>query len=410
MLLQTPALVGCIAFDAFAMAVMIVRPFPGDTAWSKPRRADDDDIARLQDFLQLNSQMSHVGREACLQGIEHVARLNSYHPVRRYLESLQWGGVPRLDTWAYVYLGTEDTEYTRAAGRMWLLSAVARLYEPGCQCDYILILEGDQGDQKSEVFRTLASPEWFSDQPLNLKDDARAVSQHLTGNWIIEIAELQSIKGAALETVKAFITRRIEKYLRRFARTESVEQRQCVFGGTTNEPIYLFDATGNRRSWPLKTAVTHPIDIAALAADRDQLFAETLVRYRDGEAWWPDRETEQRLFKPEQDARYDDDSWAQFIVPFLNDLIEIKRHEQKLWDDCFSNGVPTPTATRPVPRVATGEVYRKALASPAGITSGEPTRESFDRTAQLKVRAILLKAGWQVTGKSNGSWWWEYRK
>ena len=68
-----------------------------------------------------------------------------YHPVRDYLESLVWDGVPRLDTLLIDYLGADDTPYVRAATRKTLTAGVARIYEPGVKFDSILVLNGPQG-------------------------------------------------------------------------------------------------------------------------------------------------------------------------------------------------------------------------------------------------------------------------
>jgi hypothetical protein len=400
-------LIGCVGYDEFALRTMLTAPLPGMTGFTLSRPLTDTDAICLQRFLQRHLGMNRVSQTTCLAGMEAIGRQHSYHPVWDYLESLQWDGTPRLDTWLHVYAGAEGTEYRRHAGRMWLLSGVARIYVPGCQADYMLVLEGDQGELKSSLFRALASDAWFSDQSLNLKHDMRAVSQHLAGKWIIEIAELESLKGATLGLVRSFLTRRTETYLRRFARAESDEPRQCIFGGTTNEPVYLYDETGNRRDWPVKIGT---VDLAKLRADRDQLWAEAVHAFKAGEDWWPDRGLEKRLFREEQDNRFDHDSWSQFIVPHLEALVKAAEYEQANWDRCTELGITPATTDRPVARTTTGDVYRKALASPTALASGEPTRESFDRTAQLKVRAILIKAGWQITRKSHGSWWWEYRQ
>jgi predicted P-loop ATPase len=233
----------------------------------------------------------------------------------------------------------------------------------------------------------------------------RGVSQHLAGKWIIEIGELESFKGATLGIVRSFLTRRYEEYLRRFAHTESVEPRQCIFGGTTNEQVYLHDEAGNRRDWPVKTGV---IDIDALRANRDQLWAEAVVRYRNREPHWPDRALEKQLFKPEQDARFDHDSWTEFVLPYLKELIEVAEAEQKDWDDCKKRGVPPAQSDRPRAETSLGEVYRKTLGDPTHPYHPGLPAVGFDRKAQLKVRAILTRAGWHVTRKSHGSWRWEY--
>jgi predicted P-loop ATPase len=63
-----------------------------------------------------------------------------------------WDGKPRLEKWLIVYLGAKDTPYTRAVGKRRMISLIARLYQPGCKADYVLMLEGPQGKLKLTVF------------------------------------------------------------------------------------------------------------------------------------------------------------------------------------------------------------------------------------------------------------------
>jgi hypothetical protein len=77
--------------------------------------------------------------------IKIIAESHKFHPVRDYLTSLKWNGKPRVDRWLSVYLGVLDTEYARLVGKTWLISAIARILEPGCQVDNVWILEGEQG-------------------------------------------------------------------------------------------------------------------------------------------------------------------------------------------------------------------------------------------------------------------------
>src|ERR1700689_4243401 len=83
-----------------------------------------------------------VSVEGAGQAIQTAARDRPFHPVRTYLHGLHWEGVERVDRWLWAYLGTEDTQYTRAVGSRWLVSAVARVLRPGSKADCCLILEG----------------------------------------------------------------------------------------------------------------------------------------------------------------------------------------------------------------------------------------------------------------------------
>ena len=92
----------------------------------------------------MNPTMGDIGR-----AIQKAAEYSSFHPVRDYLNARTWDGTPRLESWLKIYFGVKDSEYVRAIGPRYLISAVARIFQPGCQADHILVLEGPQGRLKS---------------------------------------------------------------------------------------------------------------------------------------------------------------------------------------------------------------------------------------------------------------------
>lgn len=204
-----------------------------------------------------------------------------YHPVRDYLAERQtaWDGVARIDRWMPQYLGAPDTEFTRAVGAIFLMAAVRRVRQPGCKFDEIVVLEGQQGGEKSSACEALCpDPRWFTDA-LHLSMSTKEIMETVGGKWIIEAPEMASNKDT--EHVKAMLSRKTDKARMAYGKYTTEAGRQFVAFGSTNKERYLFDATGNRRFWPVPAP---RVDLAGLVAIRDQLWAEAAVREAAGES------------------------------------------------------------------------------------------------------------------------------
>ena len=191
-----------------------------------------------------------------------------------------------------------------------MMSAVARVSEPGCKADCALILEGAQGMLKSTALKTLAVP-WFTDELADFGTKDAALQ--LAGIWIVELGELDSISRSEVSRIKAFMSRTTDRYRPPYGRRVIWQPRQCVYAGTVNPGEYLRDETGNRRFWPI---ICTRVDIPGLAAARDQLWAEARVRYQNNEQWWLDAPLEIQA-KAEQEARRVQDPWEAPIAKAL---------------------------------------------------------------------------------------------
>lgn len=317
---EVPALCGLFAFDEMQRAVVLLKPIPrhdGTTAdvGALPRPITDEDVGLIQEFLQ-RCGLPRISRDISFQAVGMVAAERAFHPVRDYLEKINWDKVPRLDTWLNLYLEAEQTKYAAGIGAMFFMSMVARIFRPGCKSDHMLILEGAQGIRKSTACRILGG-EYFSDAlpDVTSKDS----SQHLRGKWLIEVPEMNAMNKAETTALKAYITREKEIYRPPYGRIEVRERRQCVFVGTTNKTNYLRDETGGRRFWPVKVGETRSLDTDGLARDRDQLFAEAVARFKAGAKWWPDGAFELEQIAPQQEARFEADAWQDSISEYLAD-------------------------------------------------------------------------------------------
>lgn len=286
-----------IVYNSFTDEVLMIKCPPWhDASKFMPRRLRDTDAAMYVAHLELLG--IQTSKEVVHDFLQEIAERNVINPPRDFFESMRWDSRPRLDTWLTYYLGAEKQprEYLAIVGSKWLIGAVSRIYEPGKKFDHVLILEGEQGLQKTTAFKVLStfhSEAYFLEfsGDVALKDSL----MQMQGKLIVEMAELASMlkKNSLQEEMKAFITREVDEYRRPYGKSMAKRPRMFVLGATTNNTNmdeYLYDPTGGRRYLPV--GCEH-IDLDALREDAPQLWAEAVHRYKAGERTWLDKDEAQ---------------------------------------------------------------------------------------------------------------------
>ena len=251
----------------------------------------------------------------------------SYHPIKAWLEAIPaWDKAPKIERLFPAYYGADDTPYTRSIGRNLLIASIARILLPGCKHDHCIVLEGPQGIGKSSSIPALYGQEWSTTSRADIA--SKDFVSGIIGFWAVELSELSSLRKSQIETIKAVLSATEDDIRLPYRRDTKRYPRQAVFIATTNEDAYLKDGTGNRRFWPVRCK---RIDLEGLRRDREQLFAEALQRFRNGERWWEVPQDEARKI---QEERLEIDSWEELIAPWLLNRWEATTSE--ILSDCLA--------------------------------------------------------------------------
>lgn len=314
-----PALAGHIVHDLFTGMDSAKDGLP----WNKnANQWTDTDDANLRVWLEKHYDIT--GKEKIADALTAVLTRHSYHPIRDYLSGLTWDGVPRLDRIIIDYMGAEDSELNRAMSRKHFVAAVARVFNPGCKYDYCLIMSGAEGIGKSTLLRVMGG-KWFNDSITTL--EGKEGMEQLRRAWVVELGELSSIKRSDVEQVKAHLSKQVDIYRAAYARRVLEHPRQCVFCGTTNEALFLKGDTGNRRFWviPVVAELRKYRDWnEAIQRDRDQLWAEAVHYYKQGEPLYLSEELEAQAKQRQQDFNDDnDDPIVAMLDKYLNTLLPV---------------------------------------------------------------------------------------
>jgi len=323
---HAPELHGCAKRDDFSGRIYTADDLPWRT---EPGYWSDPDTTELRKHFETRYSGFKPGKQDIKDAVVACSVQQRFHPVRDYLNALAWDGQPRLDTLFIDYLGVADCPYTRAVTRKAMVGAVARILTPSCKFDYMMVFVGKQGRGKSSIIYKLAGgEEWFTDSLVTF--DGNKAFEAVTGKWLIEVPEMHAFDKTTMNQAKAFISKQADFYRAAYAEFPEDRKRQCAFFGTTNNVDCLRDETGGRRFWPLDTdEIERKKNLfTELAGERDQIWAEAVIRWRLGETLYlpPELEAEAAV---KQESHREAHPWEDTIKNFVEQEIPTDWDE---WD------------------------------------------------------------------------------
>lgn len=383
-----PRLRGLIRLNAFTGRVDVL----GELPWERPKAKQWTDSDTTQLRILMEAYCGKCAKADIADAVETVASEQAFHPVRDYLSSLTWDGAPRLDTLFINYLGAADTPYIRAVTRKSLVAAVARVMAPGIKYDTMPVLIGAQGRHKSSILAKLGG-EWFSDSIRTF--EGKEAMETIQGTWLNEVGEMQAMERSEINAVKAFLSKQDDYFRAAYGRQVVGRPRQCVFFGTTNTKDCLRDPTGGRRFWPIdidqqdrtKNVWTDLDD------ERDQIWAEAVMRFKLGEALHLPTEIEEAA-RLQQRAHTEENPLEGMIAEFLEtpipaDWRNYTLDQRRIY---MGGGVVNADASKiPREQICAAEIMCEMLGwSPSDLMkNNRKSREVGD---------ILRKLGWQEIG------------
>lgn len=269
-------LIGLFRYNQFSHDIEFIRPPCWDSSVHSGKSLDDDDLSQIRYYLttihNIEPSKPIVG-EACFI----TSKRNQYHPVKQFIESQKWDGIPRLDNWLIRASGCPENPYTKDVSRCMIVAAVNRVYNPGCKFDHMVILEGPQGIGKSTMVEEVC-PGFYLDTNFDTKD--KDLVDAMNRSLIIEISELSGMNKKDVDWLKSFITKKVDRVRLAYAYKTKDFYRKSIFVGTYNPSgnnNYFRDDTGNRRFWPIECS---KINIKYVKEARCQIWAEAYEQYK----------------------------------------------------------------------------------------------------------------------------------
>ena len=329
--------------------------------------------------------------QAMLDGMETFFSERSYNPVMEYMEraASNWDGRKRINQMLQVYLGAEDIDLVSKIAEMWLVGAVAKVYDPYAKFDYVLDLVGGQGVGKTSLIQKLGG-EWYTDAVTDFanKDNYDIMLKAL----IVNDDEMVASNRMSFAETKAFISKTSLRFRKPYMKRTEEFAKNFVLARTTNQKEYLKDKTGERRFLSVMADTSrqkkHPMEIEPETIE--QIWGEAVTIYKAGADLMFDKETEERLEIYREKFMYRDEVELQVLeyleMPIPDNWSSWSIQQQHQYTSkYFDNSSEFEAGTKKLEKVSTREMMYNLF-----------MRNSNDKKLSTKINMIMDNhPGWE---------------
>ena len=329
--------------------------------------------------------------QAMLDGMETFFSERSYNPVMEYMERAaeNWDGRKRIDRMLQVYLGAEDIDLVSKIAEMWLVGAVAKVYEPYAKFDYVLDLVGGQGVGKTSLLQKLGG-DWYTDAVTDFanKDNYDIMLKAL----IVNDDEMVASNRMSFSETKAFISKTSLRFRKPYMKRTEEFAKNFVLARTTNQKEYLKDKTGERRFLSVMADTSrqkkHPMEIESETVE--QIWGEAVTIYKAGADLMFDKETEERLEIYREKFMYRDEVELQVLeyleMPIPDNWSSWSIQQQHQYTSkYFDNSSEFEAGSKKLEKVSTREMMYNLF-----------MRNSNDKKLSTKINMIMDNhPGWE---------------
>ena len=261
----------------------------------------------------INSQFAYIRSQCVIYGLS-INTVDTYllalidqsssNPLMDMVKSTEWDGEDRITQVSDCFVTNDEGFYVKHVTAMWLIQCVAAWdYLENCpnedalpRFESVLVLVGEQGLSKTKFYEGLLPKDYRKYITTGTHLDTHnkdSIKLAITAG-ITELGELDSTFTKDIGSLKAFMSKPIDRMRLPYARSEIEYKRRTSFGASVNASDFLVDRSGNRRFLP--TQLEDILEEKFQNIDKYQLFSQVYHEYTNGKRWWIDKKLDKEVY------------------------------------------------------------------------------------------------------------------